>query len=1102
MKHFKTWLMLIISITIGMKAHSQYIAVGVPLSPGQCWADTSSVNGLYFTNIVVQSYPSHGTYSQNVVPGTYCADSTFIGLDTLKVHATFTINDTITGNYDFYIIFQIGNCHLSISSIYFNTNLCNGGNQGGLGVSLNGGTPPYTYLWNDNETGSTHCVINPGINYCVTVTDSAGCVATDCYTWYGIGSCSFQATQVYPDSNIVSFTPYPDTSQGPVVQYYWEFGDGTQDYSSSNPVHVYPAPGNYGVELHIFYQGLDTCISWQNIYVGNNRNCNLAINGFTYDSAGCGILGGSLTPLVSGGNGPLLFSWSNGDTAQAICGVISPTAYCLTVSDTLGCSVHTCYVWPGSGQCMYVYQQINPAALAYQFTSLPDSSQTITSYLWNFGDGVTSTLANPQHTYNAAGNYMVVLTIYYAGGTFCQTNYTVYAFINSGCYLSVNFNADTAACSVGSQGYIAVPMGGTPPYTYLWNDNSTSATNCVANGTSGCVTVTDNMGCLGAACTQNINCNFSIAYIFYDSLSCGPQGGLDAVLSGGTAPYSYYWSVLGGSTSSTSTIFCGVTSGQTYCLSVMDAFGCVANSCYTVNNSIGCPFSASQTIPDSLKVHFYAFLYNSGTIATANWDFGDGTTGTGVTPIHQYARPGTYNVEQWLYYTNGDSCYSIIPLVVQPDSGIFGYCQASFTSYLDSGTNTVFFVDQSVYSPVSWAWDFGDGTYSTLQNPAHPYTGTGTWTVCLTTTDQNGCSSSYCQQVTNVVIQDVQADLFHGSTVTPGFPLYAYLGYYNAGSISQSGTLTYRYPVGTTYSTSSIAPTSLDAVNRLITFSYSNLLSNSFGYVFVELTADNNLTLGSLVYDTLWVNPIIGDANPGDNVSSIIDSVVGSWDPNNKSVSPKGYGERGDIPMSTQQLDYIIHFQNTGNAAAQNVVIRDTLSDNLDLSTVQVTGASHEHTAQLIGNVLVVSFNNINLPDSGANNAASQGYFNMEAKLKPGLLSGTQILNTAYIYFDFNQPIVTNTVVNTLFNLATGLEDLSLSFDLMPNPANNQVRIKGEFDAGAVYEVVDALGRTLISAKMPTTGTNIDVSNLNSSVYLVKIKSGQKTGIQRLVVTH
>ncbi len=141
---------------------------------------------------------------------------------------------------------------------------------------------------------------------------------------------------------------------------------------------------------------------------------------------------------------------------------------------------------------------------------------------------------------------------------------------------------------------------------------------------------------------------------------------------------------------------------------------------------------------------------------------------------------------------------------------------------------------------------------------------------------------------------------------------------------------------------------------------------------------------------------------------------VNSFDPNDKSALPIGTGDEHFIE-DDWELNYTIRFQNTGNDVAFDVVIRDLISEDLDLSTLKVRGATHDFTWDLTpGRELVFTFENILLPDSTTNEPASHGQVSYSITPKKDLTPLTRIENTAGIYFDFNDPIITNTVFHTI----------------------------------------------------------------------------------------
>lgn len=173
-------------------------------------------------------------------------------------------------------------------------------------------------------------------------------------------------------------------------------------------------------------------------------------------------------------------------------------------------------------------------------------------------------------------------------------------------------------------------------------------------------------------------------------------------------------------------------------------------------------------------------------------------------------------------------------------------------------------------------------------------------------------------------------------------------------------------------------------------------------------------SLGDTVNFTGIINPITGDVDTINNIKQYPPLIVGPYDPNIKSVYPSGYCTPHYIDNG-QRLTYTVQFQNTGTASAINVFVLDTLDSDLDLNSVRVIGNSHPLITEVLpGNVLKFRFDNIMLPDSTSDEPGSHGYVIFEVEPLPSLANGTEIKNDVGIYFDFNPPIYTNTVLNTI----------------------------------------------------------------------------------------
>ena len=173
---------------------------------------------------------------------------------------------------------------------------------------------------------------------------------------------------------------------------------------------------------------------------------------------------------------------------------------------------------------------------------------------------------------------------------------------------------------------------------------------------------------------------------------------------------------------------------------------------------------------------------------------------------------------------------------------------------------------------------------------------------------------------------------------------------------------------------------------------------------------------------------------------------IGAFDPNDKQGYPLGVGEEHYI-SANGQIDYRIRFQNTGTDTAFTVAIQDVLSDYLDISSVRPGASSHPYTFQILEDrTIEFRFDNILLPDSTTNLAASQGFVQFTVMQVQDNPAGAIIENNAAIYFDLNEPVITNTTYHQIGEVVVILDEateeaLSLSSPLKvyPNPFSGQV---------------------------------------------------------------
>ncbi|MEM1320456.1 MAG: T9SS type A sorting domain-containing protein [Bacteroidota bacterium] len=234
-----------------------------------------------------------------------------------------------------------------------------------------------------------------------------------------------------------------------------------------------------------------------------------------------------------------------------------------------------------------------------------------------------------------------------------------------------------------------------------------------------------------------------------------------------------------------------------------------------------------------------------------------------------------------------------------------------------------------------------------------------------------------------------------------------------------------------------------------------------------------------------------------------------SYDPNDKLVHPDRQGTE-NYTLFEEELLYTIRFQNTGNDTAFKVVIRDTLDDQLDLSTFRVINSSHLSLLQTIlndNNDVVFTFEDINLLDSASSWEGSQGFVSYAIRPLAGLPENTEITNTAAIYFDFNPPIITNTTVNTLVselpmvNSTTGRPPSDRQLQAFPNPADDylHLRLRGNDDRWTL-EVFNHLGQSLQPAATFQRQERLDTRHWPPGLYLIRLRHNGQIISQKVLI--
>ncbi len=463
---------------------------------------------------------------------------------------------------------------------------------------------------------------------------------------------------------------------------------------------------------------------------------------------------------ISTGN-PTSWMWDFGDgTASSLQNPShvypQPGSYpvTLTISGTNCSSTFTSIVQvtnPGACNAMFNASPSVMNNMIYQFTDV--STGNPTSWIWDFGDGSTSTDQNPTHFYTSPGNYVVTLTI---SGVNCSSTSISTIMVGAGACNADFYAMPDSSMTPGMLYFYDVSSGN--PTSWYWDfgdGNGSTVQNPVHTyAQMGQYVVT--LVILGPNCTDTT----SLLVEPFDTAACAaiftysstPANDLiiafqDASLGN---PTSWFWDFGDGTTSTDQNPVHTYAQAGNYTV-VLAVSGSNCSSTTTSMVAAGPqPCSAYfVSYPDSNAVNSYQFVDQStGNPTSWSWDFGDGTTSTAQNPVHAFAANGTYVV---VLTISGANCSDVYTGVVQVYGQ--GNCNAMFSSSATPADPLMIgFLDQSTGNPTSWSWSFGDGTGSSLQHPMHTYAQPGTYTVTLTISNFT-CQSTY----TSVVIVGSQS---------------------------------------------------------------------------------------------------------------------------------------------------------------------------------------------------------------------------------------------------------------------------------------------------------------------------------------------------------
>lgn len=336
-------------------------------------------------------------------------------------------------------------------------------------------------------------------------------------------------------------------------------------------------------------------------------------------------------------------------------------------------------------------------------------------------------------------------------------------------------------------------------------------------------------------------------------------------------------------------------------------------------------------------------------------------------------------------------------------------------------------------------------------------------------------------------VHDLRIVANSGNVPWPNATVHFYATYSNHGTVVEPGDSIFCLK-DSHYAFVSAVPAPALVSGDSIIWTYSNLAVNAHSNIHLVLHADTLITAGDTLHTYWKIDPTAGDAFVADNTDTNQQICISSFDPNFKEVSPDGQ------IANTQQLDYVIHFQNTGTASASNIFVHDTLDANVDMNTLQWTGSSHPMYYQIDGNRhITFIFAGINLPDSNSNEPLSHGWVSYRVYPKNTLSTGNKIHNRASIIFDYNTPVLTNTTENiigeSIPTVISAFSERSKNLMLYPNPAEAEITLIAATNMhDALIRISDLTGHIWLSQAWKGEGRQtLSLQQFPSGMYFVDV---------------
>ncbi len=600
-----------------------------------------------------------------------------------------------------------------------------------------------------------------------------------------------------------------------------------------------------------------------------------------------------------------------------------------------------------------------------------------------------------------------------------------------------------------------------------------------------------------------------------------------------SSPDSITWTNIAGASSSTYNFYTPTTGTYYRCVVACSYTGMSASSYHVYVPGLVITLT-SNIVPDPLcgGTHFYGSSCGPSAYYNVTTYFGDGssyniplaaTRPNDTDFIHNYAYPGTYTIKQVLY----DGTLPIDSLIRSYDEVQCSILPISL--FNDHDSDCIFNSwDTYLYSPCQIQVDSNGVTIDTVSvtSGIHYLTYGGPGTIYSFKIISRSTWLSLICPTTGIIYDTILSSTtryptkFFGLKRNPGsfdlaehavIPVTGRRDQWGnifvndiAATSSTFGMLTMDFSPKWVFDLRRATPPISSIIGNTVTWYIGALTDRpiSVYYVLWDNPATGMLTIGDTVHTRIRFTPFIGDYDTSNNHEIIIDTVRAGCDPNFIQVSPAGCLASGSIQNT---LKYTVHFENTGNDTAHNIYIMDTLSNDIDLRTLEIVTASHRMniaTMDVAGyNVIKFDFPGIKLLDS-SHHGFCDGMVMYNIKTKAGLPLGANITNRAGIYFDINPVVMTNEVNNVIgcpmYSLDIA-ETTGNKMQLYPNPAKDELIVKMSSTMNGTLEVTNQVGQVLMKQTVNSTQAKVNIKTLPAGLYFITMKDGNGSTVQKFV---